>query len=295
MRLVTRTILTGAAMVLGAGCAERTTAPLSFSELQAALSTTPPGFESTSSSFSGNGAPMPGPGSAESRGPGPGRDFMGGGMHGDFLGGPNGGAFFEMKSTNASECTFSASTGFVTCGPTTREGLTILRTYQFKTADGTVQSKRDDLTNSASEHVEVSGTVTRRDNATATVKHTSDRTVVGLVKGSTQRTVNGSSSGSEKVTGTNKDGAAFTLSRTVSDNTSGLVIPITDGKPSYPTAGTVTREMNVSKTVSGTTTTFSRREVVTYDGSATAKLVITENGTTRNCTLPLPRGKPTCS
>ena len=39
----------------------------------------------------------------------------------------------------------------------------------------------------------------------------------------------------------------------------------------------------------------SRREVITYDGSATAKVEITENGTTRNCTRPLPRGQLSCS
>jgi len=39
----------------------------------------------------------------------------------------------------------------------------------------------------------------------------------------------------------------------------------------------------------------SRREVITYDGSATAKVEITENGTTRNCTRPLPRGPLSCS
>jgi hypothetical protein len=33
---------------------------------------------------------------------------------------------------------------------------------------------------------------------------------------------------------------------------------------------------------------------VTYDGSDTATIVITRNGDTQTCTLPLPRGRPTC-
>jgi hypothetical protein len=37
-----------------------------------------------------------------------------------------------------------------------------------------------------------------------------------------------------------------------------------------------------------------RREVVEYDGSTTAKVTITQDGTTRNCTLSLPRGRPNC-
>ena len=42
-------------------------------------------------------------------------------------------------------------------------------------------------------------------------------------------------------------------------------------------------------------TTKERREVVTYNGTATASLVITQDGTTKTCTLPLPHGKPSCS
>ena len=48
-------------------------------------------------------------------------------------------------------------------------------------------------------------------------------------------------------------------------------------------------------TVAGATTTKDRREVITYDGSATAKIVITQDGTTKTCSLPLPRGMPTCN
>jgi hypothetical protein len=39
----------------------------------------------------------------------------------------------------------------------------------------------------------------------------------------------------------------------------------------------------------------SREEDVTYDGSTTAKVVITKNGVTKNCTLPLPHGRLSCS
>ena len=37
-----------------------------------------------------------------------------------------------------------------------------------------------------------------------------------------------------------------------------------------------------------TPTTSTRREVITDDGSATAKLVITQDATTKDCTIPLP-------
>jgi hypothetical protein len=126
------------------------------------------------------------------------------------------------------------------------------------------------------------------------VNNSSDRTVTGLAFGSTQRTVNGSSHGDESTTGTNSSGA-FTATRLVGDTISGLVIPVESGKPTYPTAGTVIRSMHATFTVGGTTTTHDRREVVTYKGSATASITITQDGTTKTCTLPLPHGRPNCT
>ena len=133
-------------------------------------------------------------------------------------------------------------------------------------------------------------------SATTTVNDASNRTVAGLAKGSTQRTVNGTSKGQESTTGESSRGK-FTATRVVGDTTTGLVIPVaTDNSKTYPTAGTVIRAMQASLTYEGqAATTVSRREVVTYDGSATAKVVITENATTRTCTRPLPRGPLTCS
>jgi hypothetical protein len=73
------------------------------------------------------------------------------------------------------------------------------------------------------------------------------------------------------------------------------VIPVSSTASTYPTAGRVVRSMSATTTIAGgTPTTKSRREVLTYDGSATAKLTITEDGNTRNCTIALPRGRPNC-
>ena len=120
----------------------------------------------------------------------------------------------------------------------------------------------------------------------------------GLAQGSAQRTVDGASAGTESTTGTSSRGA-FTASRTVADTTRGLVIPVrpaTGDAPAYPTAGTVIRVMQATLTYAGQTpATVSRREVVTYDGTATARVTITENGTTRTCARPLPRGPLACS
>lgn len=296
MRPSNRFLLIGAAALVGAACADSATGPLSASTLLDAFSTTPVGFENTASSYAGTGAPMAPPGSPEQQQhrDGPGGDFMGGGMHDDFMGGPAGMPPFEIKGGTDS-CTFDAASGVVSCS-VKRDGLTILRTFVFKNAAGVVQSHRDSTTDSIVEHDDVSGTVlSRRDSSSSIVKHVSDRTVSGASKASTKRTVSGTSSGSEATTGKTHDGVAFTGTRTIADTTTGLVTPVVAGKPSYPTAGTVVRVMNASRTAGGVTKTSARREVVTYDGSATAKLVITENGVTKNCTLPLPHGRPTCS
>jgi hypothetical protein len=141
----------------------------------------------------------------------------------------------------------------------------------------------------------VEGTVTRREGATSTIEHESDRTVTGLDAASTQRTVNGTAAGTENTTGTNREGKAFTALRAVSDVVAGVIIPLEEGRPTYPTAGTITREMNATITVDGTTTTKSRKEVITFNGTNTATVVITVDGVTKNCTLPLPRGRMTCA
>jgi hypothetical protein len=133
-------------------------------------------------------------------------------------------------------------------------------------------------------------------SATTSVNDVSDRTVAGLAQGSTERTVNGTSKGQESTTGASSRGN-FTATRVVGDTTTGLVIPfLTDNSQTYPTAGTVIRSIQASLTYEGQAAiTVTRREVVTYDGSATAKVVITENDSTRNCTRPLPRGPLSCS
>ena len=295
--------LAGAAL-LSAACAERLTSTSGLTLLDAAFITTPLGFESAASSFSSSGS---GPGSpfmpgdhAGMRGPsglGGGHDFMGGGFGEDFLGGPMAGGrpFDRGGFSSPTNCTFSASTGIVTCAPETRGGLTINRTVIYKTAAGTAQAAQDSTTNSVATHVTVSGTKTHHDGDVSTVSHTSDRTVTGLASTATQRTVSGTSAGTESTTGKDTAGT-FTAARVIGDTTSGIIIPIVSGKPTYPTAGSVIRSMKATLTYTGKTpTTSTRREVVTYDGSATAKLVITRDGVTKTCTIALPRGRPACA
>lgn len=309
--------LAGAAIAVTlTACGSDVNAPDETSLVASAFSSSPAGFSELTSSYSaGDGGDSTwapegrrgGPGGGHGAGPGH-SDFMGGGLDGAFFGaergtggrGPGRGHERGPFSSGIDEsCTFA--NGDVTCGPTTRGGLTITRIFSFRTAAGTPQQRPDSTTNSERVRITVSGTTTRSrgsDSVVAAVQHTSDRTVTGLASPSAARTVNGTSSGSENASGRNRDGVAFTSRRVSGDTTVGLVIarPTTANPRPHPTAGTVTRSMSVVMTLQGgTATTSTRREVITYDGTATAKVVITQNGTTRNCTLPLPRGRMACS
>ena len=296
--------LTATATLLGAtACSlDNSTGPNGYlSDL--AFSTAPAGLDLVSSSYatsSDNGMPWGGPGRGPGGGPGMG-GFMGGGLGDAFIGnaapgrGPHGGPFGIRIDAS---CLFAAGTGDLTCGPTVKNGLTVTSIYTIKNAAGTAQSAIDSVTtNSIRVRTTVTGTATRsRDGSvTATVNNSGDRTVTGLAAGSAQRTVNGTSRGNETANGTNRDGKTFSSVRTAADTTTGLVIPVSATAQTYPTAGTVIRRMKVIMTIDGSSSTKDRREVLTYNGSATAKLQITENGTTKNCTVALPRGRPNCS
>jgi hypothetical protein len=132
--------------------------------------------------------------------------------------------------------------------------------------------------------------------ACVAVDWVSDQVVSGLLASSTARTVNGTSAGRESSNGTNSTGT-YTAVRVMGDTIRSVVIPKQTGTTAaFPTSGTVTRYMQATLTYTGQApTTSTRREVITYDGTNVAKVVITKDGVTQNCTLPLPRGRLTCS
>jgi hypothetical protein len=303
-----------------------------LSLVSAAFRTAAPGYDSLSSSYSASGNTgvfAPRRRGDDRRGPGDSLavgEMMGGGVRDEFNGGVGfgpllgRGPFGEKFST--STCTaFDATTGVVTCTPIVRDSLTIARTFKFSTAAGVAQSSRDTLT---TDRIETTRSVTgvtsftpgRRGGfgdgfgpggpggpngagvdittARSTITSSSTRVTTGLANGSTQRTVNGKSAGRESTEGTNTNGA-FTSLRIMGDTTTGMIIPVVATGYSYPTAGTVVRAMTVTVSYAGAAAvTSSRREVITYDGSATAKLSVTKDGTTKACTIALPRGRPVC-
>lgn len=346
-------LLASSCVVTAVACDRGTTSELQSSLTSAALSasfaSTPVGYGDLTSSYVGTTAAGfsdgavwlgGGRGAAFDRG-----EMMGGGIGDAFIGGvPFGrGGFgghgpFGGGLHCATTATYNATTQRVECAAETRNGLSVTRSAQYKTASGTVQQAFDTLTtNSVNIQSAVTGSVTYTAGsdsgrgpggpggpgghghgwgdgrgpggrllgdtatiltATTAVNSSSSQTVTGLAAGSTQRTVDAASKGTESTTGTSSRGA-FTATRAVGDTTKGLVIPVrtsaADTAKSYPTAGTVIRAMTATLTYTGqAAVTKSRREVVTYDGSATAKVTITEDGTTKSCTRALPRGQLVC-
>jgi hypothetical protein len=334
---------------------------LASAALRAALVTAPVGYGELASSYVGTTAAEFSDASlwiAGGREAAFGRDaLMGGGLADEFVGGvtfaafdgrgPNGGGHgphgpggpghpgpfgAALRCGNGTTGTFKATTQRVECPTETANGITVVRSVQYKNAGGAVQQAFDTITTNSVNFLErVTGTVTYTRaaadtgrghgphgpgwgfgrgsvgrllgdtatilTATTTVSHQSDRTTTGLAQGSTSRTTNGTSNGTESTTGTSSTGA-FTANRTTADTTRGVVVPVRAAgstTPTYPTAGTVIRVMTATLTYTGKAAqTLSRREVVTYDGSATAKVTITENGTTKSCTQALPRGRLVC-
>lgn len=299
-------IVPAAALLLVAACSESTTQFSDDSLLSSAFNSIPAGYDLVQSSFAdanditatgGRGGPWMPDRRGGQHGPGLG-DLMGGGLGLGFLGaidaghGLGHGPFGDVGHDDS--CTFSATTGDVTCAPSTHDGLTITRIATYKTTAGVAQAKPDSNTNSARIRLTVAGTRTRHDSATAVITSSSDQTVTGLASGSTSRTVNSTSAGSENTTGTTAAGT-FTALRITGDTVRALVIPLQDGRPTYPTSGSVTRYSKVTATVAGGSAQVSeRRETITYNGTATAALVIVTNGVTKNCTIALPRGRPSC-
>jgi hypothetical protein len=329
------TVLAVAVLGVAAGCAERTTGtPITDPRLLADVySTAAPGYDSVASSYNAAGATgtfaprrmgdgRSGPGAG-----GPGLlGLMGGGFGDDYAGGrsfgPGRGRGPFGDSASLANCSFDTAAGLQRC-TFTRDSLTFTRTQRFTNASGTVQTARDSTTNTIVSTSSVSGSTSFAPGLVTgfgpgfgpggaggpngagldmvslrtEVSNTSSRTVTGLAAGSTQRTINGVSGGRESTTGTGPLGAHSSV-RVMADTTAGVVIPLSTTATTnpYPTAGRVVRTMNVTVSFDGgTPQVSSRREVVTYDGSATAKIEITQDGTTRQCTMPLPRGQLSCT
>ncbi|HEY4734432.1 MAG TPA: hypothetical protein VIH53_07775 [Gemmatimonadaceae bacterium] len=314
MKRISAVLLTAVTTILVAACSDNVNTPVTSALAASALRTAPISFNQINTSFVGSSETNDGfePGSMNGtfddaehedgegehhdgdhdRGPGW-SSLMGGGMADVFRGRiPFGfalgrGPFGDLH--NSSACAFSSTDNRVTCAPVARRGLTINRSFSYLNASGTPQQVFDTATtNTVNVLTTVTGTKVHHDDDTSMVNSKSDITVVGLASGSTQRTVNATTSGTESTVGTDRDGVKFTSLRTAGDTVTGVVIPLQNGRPTFPTAGTIVRSMQATVTLAGQTpTTSSRREVITFDGTSTAQVSVTQDGVTKTGTLSL--------
>ncbi len=180
-------------------------------------------------------------------------------------------------------CTFSSSTGRITCPDVTREGVTISRSFALFDAAGRAQEKRDSSTVKINTQVWARGTV-EKESAKVTIDRKSDLTATGVQRGSPSRTLNGTEQGSSAMEHRTSRG---TVKSTVvfGDTTINLVVPSLDSPRTWPLSGTVIRAHSGTRTIDGHSgsTSFNYRAVFVYDGTSTVKITITANGQTKSC------------
>jgi hypothetical protein len=184
---------------------------------------------------------------------------------------------------------FQAEAGKFECTNGGRDGVTVTRTCTFKDAQGNVQPAYDATTTaSVVLHAEVNGTLDRG-HMGGTMQRVSDLTVTGLAGAETSMTWNGTSSGSSSRVHT-RDGGTMEMAMSEQESIAGVVIPVPRTPTSWPTAGTISRQVTVTFTggpKDGTTET--RNVTITFDGTQYA--TITVNGETFQFDLAK-RGKP---
>lgn len=176
-------------------------------------------------------------------------------------------------------------------------GMTVTRTVAFYDAAGARQERYDSLTTArvvTDEKVTGSSTLTVNGNQRAmSIEASHHSEVSGLAGRETQVTLN--ASGTSKVTmAVTRDGKTITTSVSANDATKDLVVPVPRARGAFPKSGTVTHDRTVSATDGTNSTTRSFREVITFDGTATAKVTVTVNGTTKSCTRALDTGRLSC-
>jgi hypothetical protein len=161
---------------------------------------------------------------------------------------------------------------------------------------GVEQAECDPLT-TESIHVirAIEGSIVR-DNFTAEISRVRDMTVSGMLGEETERTWNGSGTSSTDRSGVLEDGTARSHSSQGSVTFVDVVVPIPGSDPRWPTSGTITRSMTMTRTNGDETVTREVEIVITFDGSSIATAVV--NGETMEIDLstrmgrsPLRRGR----
>ncbi|MGK2934203.1 MAG: hypothetical protein ACSLFE_03035 [Gemmatimonadaceae bacterium] len=192
-------------------------------------------------------------------------------------------------------CTYSSSTGRITCPDVTRNGVTISRSYALFDAANNPQERRDSSTAKINAQVWARGTV-EQDAARITIDRKSDLTTTGVQPSSPARTLNGTEQGTSAIERPTTRGTARSTV-VFGDTTLNLVVPHPGSDRRWPLSGTVIRSHSGTRVVDGQSgsTSISYRAVFVYDGSNAVKVTITANGVTRLCVRNLETRQQRCS
>jgi hypothetical protein len=199
---------------------------------------------------------------------------------------------FAGGMPSADACPYDSSTQRFVCPTVTSDGLTTSMYFQLLDASGTPQSAFNPATTAAIRTVsDLSGTQSSPESEipmTMTIEGHSERTLSGLLTAT--RTLNGTGDATVDMTLTFQ-GETMTTSVRIVETTKDLVLPARGSANRYPQSGSVSFSM--SSTDSG----FDVSITITFNGTSTATMVVTSNGTKQTCTIDLanPETVPSCS
>jgi len=186
-------------------------------------------------------------------------------------------------------CAYTAESQSFVCPPATASGVTINQSFTLLTASGAKQSAFDHTTTaSVKTNTTVAGTVVE-EGATLTIDGQQELTLSGLLAG--PHTLNGTSTAN--LSGTFFDDAPIEIS--ITGSITSLVLPAstTVGAQVWPTAGTI---VVASSGTFADLPPFTSRLTMTFNGTSTVTLTITEDGVSQTCQHDLAKpGPPACA
>ena len=189
-------------------------------------------------------------------------------------------------------CPFDAAAQRNVCPPSTRGPFTATRSYRFAGADGAAQPQFGPTTVSANQRWTLAGDLARenaRERISVAMARTRDLTLSGLDNRQVQVTIDGTGTQTrERSRFAVGNATERSYEMSASQRIVGVVVPTT-GTNRWPTAGTISREFTATWTGPNGTRTVTRTATITFDGSATATLVV--NG--RRFTVDLATGTVT--
>jgi hypothetical protein len=170
--------------------------------------------------------------------------------------------------------------GAFDCNTHTRPGLTVTRTCTYKDAAGSVQSAYDPIaTASVNLKTTVKGDIVR-DKWSAKTDRSSDFTATGLAGNETQATWNGAFNAKTIRVRITDDGTTRSYEITATGTVTNVVIPVPRTPTSWPTSGTITKNVTATKADGSTVT---RTVTIVFNGTNIAKVTI--NGETMDFDL----------